>query len=360
MNSFDKDDSGLHMPGQRKKYQESNHMSANGSIGVVVPTLNCVSLLPGHLESMQEWLDIVSEIVVVDSHSTDGTIELLRERLKHPALRILSHPRGLYQSWNFGLSQLRTEYAYISTVGDSITRAGLEHLRVVAERLRCDVVVSTPRLIANDGTLLSDEPMDSARSTLQITRPMYIEGMKLFMFVMLNISGNILGSSASNLYRTHLLQHHPFPTDFGAVGDRAWSAINAFDCRLGVTPEIFSTFRDHPKSYSKEEYAVEDACRKLFLLANETLRQRLASDAVLRSEAKRIGCKDFAGLVGQLVEWQHRLETLRRRKIPWIFNSAGWQARSARNRFRRLVHERKRAIVNSILSTSTAPIIQAG
>ncbi len=334
-------------------------MSANGSIGVVMPTLNCASLLPGHLESMQEWLDIVSEIVVVDSHSTDGTLELLRERLKHPELRILSHPRGLYQSWNFGLSQLRTKYAYISTVGDSITRAGLEHLRVVAERLRCDVVVSTPRLIANDGAALSDGPMDGALSTLQITRPMSIEGMNLFMFVMLNISGNILGSSASNLYRADLLQRHPFPTDFGTSGDRAWSVVNMFDCRLGATPETFSTFRDHPKAYSKEEYAVADAYRKLFRLASETLQQRLASDAMLRNEADRTGCEDFAGLVGQLVEWQHRLETLRRRKIPWIFNPAAWQARFARNRFRRLMHERKRAIVDSIRATSTAPIGQA-
>jgi glycosyltransferase involved in cell wall biosynthesis len=344
--------SGLHMPDSEKNDQEPDHMSANGSIGVVIPTLNCVSLLPGHLESMQEWLDFASEIVVVDSHSTDGTLELIRERLKHPALRVLSHPRGLYQSWNFGLGQLRTKYAYISTVGDSITRAGLEHLRVVAERLRCDVVVSTPRLIANDGTPLSDDTssrIDGVPSTLQITKPMYIEGMKLFVFVMFNIFGNILGSSASNLYRTNLLQQRPFPTNFGAVGDRAWSAANAFDCRLGVTPEIFSTFRDHPKAYSKEEYAVEDVYRKLFLLASEMFRQRLDSDAALKSEDERIGCTDFTGLVGELVEWQHRLEALRRRKIPWIFNSAAWQARSARNHFRRLVHKRKRAIIDSIL-----------
>jgi glycosyltransferase involved in cell wall biosynthesis len=300
---------------------------------------------------MQQWLDLVSEIVVVDSHSTDGTVALIRERLQHPALHILSHPRGLYQSWNFGLSQLQTKYAYISTVGDSITRAGLEHLHAVAEKFQCDVVVSKPRFINNEGATLSEAanwPIDDVLTTLQITEPTYLNAMKLFVFVMLNTTGAILGSSASNLYRTKLLQQRPFPTDFGTVGDGAWGVANVFDYRLGVTPEIFSTFRHHPKAYSKKEYAVEDVCGKLFLLASETLRQRLATDAALRSAGERIGCKDFTSLVGELREWQHRLERLRKRKIPWVFNPAAWQARSIRNRFRRLVNKRRLDIFDSL------------
>src|SRR5258705_10933855 len=101
------------------------------SLGVLVPTLNCASLVPAHLESMRSWFDFASEIVVVDSHSDDGTIDLLREGLKHPGLRILQHPRGLYQSWNFGINQITSKYTYVSTVGDSISRAGLEHLYAV-------------------------------------------------------------------------------------------------------------------------------------------------------------------------------------------------------------------------------------
>jgi glycosyltransferase involved in cell wall biosynthesis len=334
-------------------------MNANNSIGVVLPTLNCAALLPAHLDSMQEWLNLVSEIVVVDSHSTDGTVELIRERLQQPALQIHQHPRGLYQSWNFGLNQLRTKYAYISTVGDSITRAGLEHLHAVAEKFQCDVVVSKPRLIANDGAPLTEEaswPIDDVLSTLQITEPTCLEGLKLFLFVMLNTTGAILGSSASNLYRTQLLQDRPFPTDFGTVGDGAWGVANVFDYRLGVTPEIFSTFRHHPKAYSKQEYEVEDICWKLFLLANETFRAHLARDATLRKEAERIGCKDFSSLVSEFRESQRRLEKFRRQKNLWIFNPAAWQARSARNHFRQLVKEQKRTIIRYLQidgSTST-------
>ena len=211
-------------------------------------------------------------------------------------------------------------------------------------------MVSKPRLITNEGNLQAEQshwPIDDVLSTLRITEPTCLEGMKLFVFVMLNTTGAILGSSASDLYRTEILQKRPFPTNFGTVGDGAWSVANVFDYRLGVTPEVFSTFRQHPKAYSKEEYAVEDICGRLFLLAGETLRQRLTTDLTLRSEDERIGCKELTDLVGELREWSHRLEKFRKRKNPWIFNPA-WHARSQRNHFRRLVNERKRAIVGCL------------
>lgn len=323
-------------------------MNKNNSIGVVLPTLNSISLLPEHLESMRPWLDLVSEVVVVDSHSNDGTIEMIRERLSHPGLRIFSHPRGLYQSWNFGLSQLHTKYAYISTVGDSITRSGLEHLHAVAERLQCDVVASEPCFIANDGSPIPNArwPIGDVLSTLQITEPSYIDGLKLFVFVMLHAGDGaaILGSSASNLYRTRLLQERAFPVDFGTVGDGAWSIENVFDYRLGVTPERISTFRIHPKCYSDDEYAIDNICQKLFLLAGEKFRQRLATDDTLRSESERIGCADFANLVGELCEWNRRLGKLRKGKKLWVFTPAAWHTRATRNHFRRLVNDRKEII----------------
>ena len=44
-------------------------------ISVLVPTRNSMSLLPKHVEAMRAWLDFVEEVVAVDSHSTDGTME---------------------------------------------------------------------------------------------------------------------------------------------------------------------------------------------------------------------------------------------------------------------------------------------
>src|SRR5437660_9427228 len=153
-------------------------------IGVVVPTRNSATLVPAHLESMRPWLDQVEEVVVVDSFSTDGTVDLLKAGLRHPNLRILEHPPGLYQSWNHGIAQLKTEYCYISTVGDGITREGLEHLSEIIARLHCDAAISKPRFIdVNGGPFPTPRwPIDDVISTLRITQPIALSGPALFLF----------------------------------------------------------------------------------------------------------------------------------------------------------------------------------
>ncbi|MDB6110758.1 MAG: hypothetical protein JWR69_2508, partial [Pedosphaera sp.] len=126
-------------------------MKNPADIGVLIPTRNCASLLPGHVQSLEPWLDLAAEVVVVDSESTDGTVEFLQKHLRHPNVRFLPHPRGLYQSWNFGIRNLHPKYTYISTVGDSITRDGLMHLHQVAEEFQCDVAVSKPDFLDAEG-----------------------------------------------------------------------------------------------------------------------------------------------------------------------------------------------------------------
>ena len=71
---------------------------------------------------------------------------------------------------------------------------------------------------------------------------------------MTNTRGAILGSSASNLYRTQCLKERPFPTDFGTSGDGGWGILNAFDVKIAVTPRCFSTFRHHQKAYALSDY----------------------------------------------------------------------------------------------------------
>jgi glycosyltransferase involved in cell wall biosynthesis len=320
-------------------------------IGVVLPTLNCMQLLPDHLESMRAWVDSVSEIVVVDSESSDGTVEMIRDRLRHPNITFHQRPRGLYQAWNFGLAHLNTKYAYVSTVGDSITRDGLEHLHEVAEQSSCDAVISKPRFIEADGTPVGKEvrwPIDDVLTTLRLSQPAVLEGLRLFICVLFNTTDAILGSSASNLYRTDVMKARPFPVDFGTVGDGAWGLANALDVRLGITPLQFSTFRYHPKSYSISDYAVDDLKRKLFRLATSAFEQRLARDEELRVAAGRIGCDEFVRLVQMLLDSQEQLESTRRRWFPWVFSLSAWRARAIRNRLRSETNERKASVMRSL------------
>jgi hypothetical protein len=320
-------------------------------IGVVIPTRNSASLVPQHLDTLRPWVDQVAEIVVVDSFSKDGTVDLLKAGLRHPFLRFLEHPPGLYQSWNFGIAQLKTEYCYISTVGDGITLEGLQHLVDVGSRLRGDVVISKPRFIdVNGGPLPSPRwPIDDLLATLRVAEPEALEGMGLFLFTLLNYRDAILGSSASNLYRTHVLQENPFPVDYGTAGDCGWGLANCLKIRLAVTPREFSTMREHPKSYSKAEYEVDQMSKKMLDRICLTYREAIASKSDFAQAAKDLKIEPMIDLLYDRLACQQRLEEYRRRSI-WIFQPGAWQARSSRGAKQRQLDQLKNAAISKLFN----------
>lgn len=242
-------------------------------LSVVIPTLNCIDLLPGHVASMRTWANLADEIIVVDSFSDDGTPEYLKKHLKHRNVRILSHPRGLYQSWNFGISQTKGDWIYISTVGDIITQKLLQHLCQVGEALACDVVASRPTFITVNNTPASRQiwPIDHILKSSSSRKPVTLSGPEAFRFALYSIPCAVLGSSASNVYRGSHLRERPFPTEFGTVGDTAWTLRHGLTTRFGFTPEIGSFFRLHPKAYTASEYAVNNLVLKMAECALSTL-----------------------------------------------------------------------------------------
>jgi Glycosyl transferase family 2 len=319
-------------------------------ISVIIPTRNAGALMPGHLASMRRWIDLAQEVVVVDSGSTDGTVELLRKGLKHPCVRFLNHPPGIYQSWNFAINQANAEACYISTVGETITPEGLQHLAEVLQETRCDAVISRPEFVDVEGGLIAAPqwPIDDILATLRPQRPLVLEGASLFFFTLLNYANAILGSSASNLYRTRTLQRRPFPLDYGTVGDGAWCLRNCFDVRIAVTPERSSTFREHPKSYAPSEYAVEGLTQKLFDLVERTYRQHLQAHPEFLATAADLQIERVLDLLQQQRQAQARLEAARASSWPWVLNRLAWRARAQRNALVRQLRSVKSAGVRHL------------
>jgi Glycosyl transferase family 2 len=311
------------------------------SIGVVIPCINARSYLERHQDSLAPWLDLAAQVVVVDSQSTDGTMEFLKERLRHPASVFLQHPPGLYQSWNFGIKNISAKYVYMATVGDSITRQGLEHLLAVAEEFQSDVVISKPRFIDDAGQPLPDNRwlIDEILDGLNILRPRLLSTTEQFLFTVTNLWGAILGSSASNIYRAETLQQRPFPTEFGTAGDGAWGVQNMFDVKIAVTPERFSTFRDHPKAYSLAQYQVESLAMKLFRLTQRVIAGQQPGRPALPQILEAVNWAELEPALNQATIAQENMERLRRQPTPAILQPAAWQARLARGRARRKINE---------------------
>jgi hypothetical protein len=332
------------------RWQISNQESSVGvkiptlPIGVVIPTRNSLQHLPAHLESLQPWLEMIEQVVVVDSNSTDGTVQYIREHLKHPNLHIFSRPPGLYAAWNFGVGQLRTKYTYVCTVGESITPGGLRHLVETSERLGSDVCISRPQFLDAEGHTVKGIrwPIHQIIEERQICEPRLLSQAEAVFYVLRGNGNSILGSSASNLYRTSVLQKNPFPTEYQSAGDTAWGLLNCCEVRFAVTPESFSTFVFHSTSASRQ---VVD--RKMLMEKFRALARTLFHKA--RPICDLSGFPEFKVLV-DLLETTDRyrkckqtLELYRSRGV-WVLNWRAWQVRAERNRLHRSVKALKRQI----------------
>lgn len=250
-------------------------MPPTSTISVVMPTYNCRALLHRHLPAMQEWLGVVDEVIVVDSRSTDGTLEAIRRELRHPNLRIIERDRGLYQSWNQGIAATTGDWVYISTAGDTITREHLLHLRDIGERLAADVVVSPPYFLHEDGRPHRDlgwPPRVLVESFGRGT-PFLMEPEATQCLAFQNCPNALLGSSAADLYRGNHLRARPFPTEYGVVGDTAWIMRYGHETRLALTPAQGSSFCIHEKESKLTPQQSYELFQRLLNGERERLRQ---------------------------------------------------------------------------------------
>ena len=329
------------------------HPSANGdqrersasrlSIGVMVPTKNSARLLPRHLEQMRTWLDLVQEVVVVDSFSTDGTLELIRAGLQHPGLRICSHPPGLYQSWNHGIAQLTTKYTYIATTGDLITREGLRKLFDAAEALAADVVLSKPCFFNAHGEPMEDIewPIDNIIRSLKINQATRLTRLESLVFAITDVGSALTGSCASDLFRTRVLQEYPFPTEFGPAGDGAWGILHAAALDWAVVPERFSRFIRHPSSASAAERQSFKQSKRMDILAKEAVAAAFRGGALPAGATAALPLEELLKILTVCLDAKEAFDRRRRAKLPWILRPGAWYIRSRRNQAYRHLEELK-------------------
>jgi glycosyltransferase involved in cell wall biosynthesis len=327
-------------------------MRSQASISVVLPTYNCAALLARHLATVREWLDLVHEVVVVDSRSSDGTMALIRDGLQHPRLRLIERDRGLYQSWNEGIAATTGDWVYISTAGDTITREQLLHLCDVGERLQADVVVSPPCFVHEDGRSHRDLGWPPAKLLREFGKgaPFVMHPAITQYLAFLHCPSALLGSSASNLYRGAHLRKRPFPTEYGPVGDTAWIMRYAHETRLALTPRVGSCFCIH----EKEHQPTPDQCyalyRKIFEgelarltrpvglartpidryladleLPNRVERLRLQKRRLWRNHQNRLTSKvRWLGATVGYLWWRSKLKRQRRMTMGELKAESGW------------------------------------
>jgi GT2 family glycosyltransferase len=115
-------------------------------VSVVVVTLNALPYLERCLESVRGY-----ETVVVDHGSTDGTLELVRDRF--PEARLVEQENlGLAAGWNRGMREGSGRWFLILNADAWVVDDAVERLAEFADAHPRAAVVG-PRLVNPDGTL---------------------------------------------------------------------------------------------------------------------------------------------------------------------------------------------------------------
>jgi hypothetical protein len=329
-------------------------------LGVVVPTRNCAARLMRHLAAMGEWLDIADQVVVVDSFSTDGTPELLRRALGRPSVRFISHPPGLYESWNAAVQLLSTEYTYISTVGDTITRAGLSRLVDSARGMGVDVVISKPLFQTVDGAAVHrDWPIDDIIGTLEIDGARRLRRLEAIIFACAHASVALTGNCASDLFRTECLQRLPFPTGFGTSGDGVWGLRNAAEVSWGVVSGNFSSFLCHPTDSTPAENPPATSAPSAIELLRRAVAHWKSEGHVSEAELENAGWARLEAAAMGYLEAKSDYDRLRKGKVPWFVLPAAWRARMRRQRLNAQLHACKMESLAAVSAGESALIKQA-
>ena len=101
-------------------------MDAEALISVVIPSWNCVEDLRRCLRSLEEQRDVDVEVFVVDNGSTDGTVEMLRDRgVPH---RALPENTGFAAAVNLGVASTSAPYVLVLNEDTVVEPASLSRL----------------------------------------------------------------------------------------------------------------------------------------------------------------------------------------------------------------------------------------
>jgi hypothetical protein len=210
----------------------------------------------------------------------------------------------------------------------------------LAEEFHSDVVISKPAFVHLDGTAAPPIrwPIDDLIETQKITAPRLLDLLEVLTFTATNLDGTLLGSSASNLYRTETLKKFPFPVQFGKAGDGAWAIAHFADVKWAITPRRISTFLIHADAASAWEILAWQSSARL----DRVLCQALAS--LPGGPSDRM--EKLLQASGHWLDAKAEFDRMRRQPFPWFLRLNAWRARHRRDLARRACVQERQQILS--------------
>lgn len=310
-------------------------------VSIVSPVRDCAAAMPAHAAHLRKLAEVASEIIVVDSDSTDGTLDILKRELAGLGVTFLNHPPGLYQSWNHGIAAARQPYCTVASVGDNLPVESLRKLTESMEKFQADVVVSAPLMITDDARPSKRIwPIHRVIEAAKITEPRLISGASWLAITLGYFPASLISSSAGNLYRTSILQQNPFPTEYGHAGDCAWALQMGRTARWVIDPTVKSYFWVHAVSAHRKKRSEERAramngmVKNLFADSENFLRESGIPTDLL--ELLRKAPDDML----EKAMLQIRYANIRRKVLPWFLHPESIRVKRGRKRIEAAIQQR--------------------
>lgn len=203
-------------------------MYANKVVDVVIPNYNKVKFIRDCLDSLIEQTYPNWRCIAIDGYSDDGSWEIIKEyAAKDPRFEIYQLQRkGLYNSWNFGLSKVKNSYFCILTSDDTWEQNWLE-IAINSLENNLNAICAAARTRTID---IESKPLEIAIHNLmgeQVLVPKIDKSKITIDGITSSISSYFLGSIYTSIHslvmRSKIVfQGERFAEDVGFIADYEW------------------------------------------------------------------------------------------------------------------------------------------
>jgi glycosyltransferase involved in cell wall biosynthesis len=221
-------------------------------VSICLPNLNARSFLEERFQSilgqtLQDW-----ELFVYDSHSDDGSWELIQDFAKKDTrIRILQGPReGPYPAWNECLRNTSGEYVYVATSDDSMAPEFLERMVAGMEtNPDCELAHSPVVIVDDRGEPVKDLPWPDVTAFADgigdlVTVP-HVRRAPYDGLVQLTGRHVVLSITQLLIRRSLFSRIGTFPNRWGSVSDFNWEMRAGLLANTVFVPNTWATWRYH-------------------------------------------------------------------------------------------------------------------
>jgi hypothetical protein len=220
-----------------------------------MPLLNGRRFLDARLTSILAQTLTDWELIVCDSHSTDGSWEYLQAFAHDPRVRLYQVPRaGIYAGWNECLRRVRGRYVTIATADDTAQPEFLERLVGILEQ-HPDVHLAACQFdfIDESGRAIAGHPKENPNACLGEWLTVSHRRSGWLDVLIHLVRGGAWTTITSVVFRAELLAKTGlFMERETPVVDQLWAARTALHTDSIWLPERLATWRIHPDQRSSQ------------------------------------------------------------------------------------------------------------